>query len=953
MNKFSLYIIWSSIISAVLMVGSLSAQVHFGFEAQDPVQWQSTKGELSLTAQRFKEGSSSLKWTLGQNDVLHIKTKDLGLKNGISFYVYNYGSVTDSLLVKYNTDVEVQQLGTVALDFKGWRYCFIPLSNTLKPRDAVKSLQFSVNSNSSIRELLLDDLNFGALPPKGFQYGAQVILDVAHYGREADLLRWYSNRKDIPLVPTGVNEKQAIKALQKAYTASFTEPTMKELLLAYSFVQSIEGKAIDLSTPIAEKFMLDLSTSLLHLVTSGKKADQEAAQSFMEYLLDQGIAAGVPFSIEHGHYDMVRNIPKGFLAVLPLLSAEHRNATIKLLQWIMEYGKIYNPATNYLANLNADVITNTIEILYEIALAQNDIDMVSQDLKAITRYLERHMEYVPGEKDLLKPDGTAFHHKTHYNGYMYSFVDWINMVYRLNNTPYQIKKEAYERFKQAVIAMYVMGTLADDDQRFTAHALSGRNPFGLGGSKVQVDKAHFKKLIDISKGFYSGTEDPELNEAYAYFFKLRGADKSRYEGFYQFNYSPIGVYRKDNWVATMRSPTTKFWGAEIYSKRNRFGRYQSHGTLEIMYEGSLKDNGYLDDKEGAGWDWNVIPGSTTVHYKNWEEMLPGGNVNQRFDQNSKSSNFAGGLAFDDIGIFACTFDQSDQWGKGASCFVPTNLAFKKSVFAFDGLLVALGSGISSSGDYADDRLTATNLFQYIVNGKNDRFYVNGNRVNPSKEESLVEGGSWLLTPTSTGFIIPKGNDSIITYFGNQSSPGHSGLDLSLSRLPVTAIKSYLNHGVKSQNKQYYYITIPNSNVSEMQRYNTILKDKDNAIFNIIRQDDQVHALTLKERNTEFYTVFGAVDGLSEGTLVSTDSEMLLIVKQDGKELRLAVCNPDLKPIDNKDYGWVSTASKCSFVLKGIWKPKEDTDMVVNIEAGNTRVNVILQDGKTRYLSLDR
>lgn len=49
---------------------------------------------------------------------------------------------------------------------------------------------------------------------------------------------------------------------------------------------------------------------------------------------------------------------------------------------------------------------------------------------------------------------------------------------------------------------------------------------------------------------------------------------------------------------------------EIYNKTNRFGRYQSHGTLEILYEGGLAKCGYPADKEkkSAGWDWNMMPG---------------------------------------------------------------------------------------------------------------------------------------------------------------------------------------------------------------------------------------------------------------------------------------------------------------------------------------------------------
>lgn len=78
--------------------------------------------------------------------------------------------------------------------------------------------------------------------------------------------------------------------------------------------------------------------------------------------------------------------------------------------------------------------------------------------------------------------------------------------------------------------------------------------------------------------------DPELAAYYNAFFKTdhyKGVAPRKLDGFYQFNYSPAGIYRQANWVATMRCPTTRFWGGEIYNKTNRFGRY--HRTVHWKY----------------------------------------------------------------------------------------------------------------------------------------------------------------------------------------------------------------------------------------------------------------------------------------------------------------------------------------------------------------------------------
>lgn len=50
-------------------------------------------------------------------------------------------------------------------------------------------------------------------------------------------------------------------------------------------------------------------------------------------------------------------------------------------------------------------------------------------------------------------------------------------------------------------------------------------------------------------------------------------------GFWQFNYSPAGIYRMDGWVATIRGINSLFWGSQIYPVQNRYGRYLSYGSV--------------------------------------------------------------------------------------------------------------------------------------------------------------------------------------------------------------------------------------------------------------------------------------------------------------------------------------------------------------------------------------
>ena len=139
----------------------------------------------------------------------------------------------------------------------------------------------------------------------------------------------------------------------------------------------------------------------------------------------------------------------------------------------------------------------------------------------------------------------------------------------------------------------------------------------------------------------------------------------------------------------------------------------------------------------------MMPGSTTVHYTDWKEMMPNKNDTDRFDQKSATTNFAGALSWKDCGIFASAFDQDDRWGSRR--FEPTNLSFCKSVFAIDGMLFSLGTDISAKGTYPDEWVTATNLFQSIISKDCKQLIVDGKEIEKGKELVIdSQAPAWMV-----------------------------------------------------------------------------------------------------------------------------------------------------------------------------------------------------------------
>lgn len=678
---------------------------------------------------------------------------------------------------------------------------------------------------------------------------------------------------------------------------------------------------------------------------------------FLDYLFTENIIESIP-KYQYSNYADVRKVPADFMSALSVCDDRRKGRLIAAVQSLLEAEQLHLTAEKIKLQVNSDYIYNVIPHLFLCAIHNPDEAKAINDLKAFSHFLSACTQYSPGGMDILKPDGTGFHHKTHYNGYMYSYRTWVDYMGRLKGTSFRIEKDAYYRMRKAVISVFLMAVRSESDRnRFFANSMAGRHPFT--GLDVNFPQESFKTLLEVGGDILGMPYDKELASYYNYFYKTRkyaDAPELNADGFYQFNYSPAGVYRHDNWVAVMRCPTTNFWGGELYNKTNRFGRYQSHGTLEILYEGGLSKTGYPADKEkkGAGWDWNMMPGSTTVHYTDWKAMMPNKNDADRFDQKSVTTNFAGALSWKDCGLFAAAFDQGDNWGSRR--FEPTNLSFCKSVFAIDGMLFSLGTGISAKGTYSDEWLTATNLFQSMMSKDCKGLVVNGKNVKKGDKLTITsQQAAWMVAPTTTGYFIPKGHDELVISYDEQTTPSSVGMaEASANEL---AGKAYLNHGVKPEKKGYQFLVVPATTSDRMQEL--AKKQEKEELFKTVLVKDSLHIVKHMPTSTTAYAIFAPTSGLNYGAICSSNSELLVMERADkaGKELQLAICNPNLRPEVIDKNNWKPTPTQLELELKGGWTVKADSEnkdiLLEKNGKGNTVLKTLLSEGNPVYVFLIR
>lgn len=941
----------------------------YTFEDNDLTNWTSASGStITVSNEHYKEGSKAMKWeTSGgaslQLDALY--TTD----QSASFYLYSSSITEDQLRVEFREGTTVKKTATVLLNFKGWRSFNRAYSEyESSSADAIDNVVFTrVTNGSTPLTLYFDDIHLDKAVDKNRQFGYHMLPDRQYYTTGTTSLDIYANNIDVTATTPTSEELAAINSLYTTLKLTPKAGTADELTTARNYVaglnivrnadNTVKGNPIDLMIPFTDTYMTTLSRYIEVLAASTVSSDATLFNNLVDYIINQGLTESVYYTLPSAAYEIVRTVPKSLLSAMGSYTSEQKSEILKMLRWISNYGNIYDAEDAYIYNLNGDVVYNLLASYYLYAIYQPTPALQNRELKALTRYMERTVEDAPGGCGMIKPDGTGFHHKAHYNQYMYAYKSWIEYAAYLSGTSYKVSEEAYTQMKKAVKALYMMATNSADDKRFTANSVGGRNVYGKGGLKVPVVKADFKKLLNVSKDFYNGNVDPELAAAYNYFFntaEYTGIEAADFSGFYQYNYSPIGVYRGHSWVTTMRAPTTKFWGAEIYSNTNRFGRYQSHGSLEVMYEGGLDASGYPTDASGGGWDWNVIPGTTTVHYNDWTKMMPSANATQRFDQYTKTKNFAGALSAGNYGIFVSDFDQIDSWG--SQVFEATNLEFKKSVFAFDDMLVCLGSNISASGTYSSDMITATNLFQGIVTSSSSDFIVNGKSVSSGYDNTIQLGSAsaWFVTPQTTGYYIPKGNNDLTLKYGTQSTPKQDGSDAAAPTTSVTAAKAYINHGVKTSDNEYEFVVVPGTNSTSMASIAQKLANSE--VYEVLAKTSKVHAVTYKPTNTTGYSIFEANNDLNIGLIKGVTSQMLVMVTHDdvlGKA-SFTVSNPNLNPVADSKSGWVATATSASIVLGGVWAVEThdpDVTIVPDETTQTTLVELTLKDGNAAEFSL--
>lgn len=941
----------------ILTYLSSSAFAQFvSFEEEIPCNFKSSdKQELALSSSYYKEGSKSLEWKFSPNSILDIPSESvftLEGDNGITLWIYNEKPQQDSLRFEfYSPNGHVSHHFGFRLYAAGWRACWISFKHMQGDKQDKKIAGYRIIAPNRTGRVFIDRLTF---PVKKINdrttpdlqmptNNSLTYRDLWHWCR---VWQWEQYQYDLPLSESlTTDEKQELATVEARLTAILDTPKApkKGISKAYSTFKAANIRPSSngfTGAPVVAPDELnrrkgELSWNDLEDMLSGFAYDayynhsaQSAKNYFLvwDYAINQGFAFGSGMGTNHHYGYQVRKIyTTAWLMRDAIWKAPNRdNILSALIFWSalqetripFQYGR-----DELLDSWHTLLMAKTVSALLFVDERER-----ARALAGLSRWLSGSLQYSPGTIGGIKVDGTTFHHGGFYPAYTTGVLDMVGQFIALtSHTRYVPTMEARQVLKSAFISMRNYCNIYE-----WGIGISGRHPFG--GSMKENDVAAFAYLAlagDLSGE--SNTFDHHLAADYmrlcnndtpeAIYFRKEGITPAKApQGFFVYNYGSAGIFRRNDWMVTLKGYTTDVWGSEIYRKDNRYGRYQSYGSVQIMGYPSRKASGFDEN----GWDWNRLPGTTTIHlpFDLLDSPLPGTTMAHSKENFSGSSSLEG-----KNGMFAMKLME-----RNLKNFTPDFVA-RKSVFCFNNRMICLGTGISNSNASFP---TETTLFQSTFQkGKSD-IYVDGKLKNVPFHQELNDGKRHCIQDGYNNYYLVNG-DNVQIQIARQDSHHEK----TRAKTQGTFASAYINHGAAPQNAGYEYMVLIQPSPKELDAA------RRKAPYQILHKDSIAHVVIDKQTGITAYAAFETYLPQKDELFLSIPAETMVMQKQSGSNLLLSVCDPNLN-ISEKAFTTKepSRPIEKKLILKGQWKCKTlQEDVTVEVGQTETVLTVTCRHGQ--------
>lgn len=328
---------------------------------------------------------------------------------------------------------------------------------------------------------------------------------------------------------------------------------------------------------------------------------------------------------------------------------------------------------------------------------------------------------------------------------------------------------------------------------------------------------------------------------------------SKLIGLKHFWMSDQTVYRRPQWMASVKMSSKRVIGGEAGNGDNLKGYYLADGATYTYIDGDEYLNIY------PCWDWRKIPGITSYETDTpLKELSWGGYHNQ--------SDFVGNVSDGATGMAAMDFNRD-------------RITAHKSWIFTDNFILCLGSGITSDSSF----VVTTSIDQRIK--KDDLYHLNNN--NWEKVTSVPISQNDRFFHDKTGYIIlrPSQGKAITE---KRSGSWHDIMSIYPENFidEKEVFSLWLDHGSKPKDGSYEYVILPASTEDKVKQFDTkkikVITNTQN--LQVVEFEGKIYVAAYRPTNVQ----------LSKNIHFKTLETGLFILQPNGKEIKATVSDPTQK-----------------------------------------------------------
>ncbi len=940
----------------------------YTFETMPP-EWTAYQGgSIEQSVLHYKHLTKSLKWNWVAGSSLRV-TNPVGIATapGMCYWIYNETPSTTPIKFNMYKNGVLLKSFTYNINFKGWRsfwYRFKEdggMSGTTQP-DMVEMKSTSATNTGS---LFIDCVYFSSAiaysnendlcmtgvrssrPSKISDYNyprpATTVVPTAAEQAAIDLI---AKRWEAFLMGSGKYAQNA-QMIQKMNAAKSYITSSKSLVSKYNMVRQPNGTVIGTGlftltyTPIFQDIQTNIAMGLaLDYRMNGNATSKQQAFDVFDYLEDQGWAAGSSMGdmslstlFSEGHWHSLFLLRKEILAER---GNDRYQELLKMLYWMTPCGQMFR--TDLTLGASADAIRASTVGMLAYVLMENDPAKQLQAVKAFKKYMDNALALTDGNGDMIKQDGSVFHHGFTYNSEYgtQGLYQGALYYYLFSGTPFALSDQTYNNLKLSLsnwnlhssdlsypistcgrfpgngmsnmVAAYAFMALAKpEDTEMTAMAkrMCPLNHSAIisnfvSGFSTRITHTGsigaLENIMQVAESPIPTAAEPQASV----FLPYTGMLLSRYKG----------------WLVAIKGFSNFVVDYEAFKGNNYYGRYLSNDHIQIWNE-SRKLNSY----SGTSWDWCRFPGATAK--KMPADSLSFNAARGDKERNKSDDYFLGGTVLNDsVSMFANRLHDNAN---------DKSFRAYKSNFIFANTIVSLGTNINNTDALYD---TETTLFQLKQ----------GSSVPQINGASWPASGSTPLTGTAntvlknswgnTYIVYPYGGGSLEIRRQTQTFKSENGSVVPSANFDV----AYINHGKAPVNKGYRYITVLDGDAAK-----TALLAGDNSPIQIVRQDNSAHIVYHSQLKTTAYAVLATNVTFPTGMIASATRPFVGIIKENSDgTVDLSLSDPDM----------VSTSVALKLILRGNFDLVQgNPTLLFTKQTGTVTINQVCKAGATFKIKL--